>query len=114
MKKIYISIILLIMIIACGCGVQEEEDKVNYFYTSMNDKNTEKQDEDSLSESNITDELYLVVKVDSVEETIRVYRYANGLEYQYYYGLETQFLNKYGDYMSVANLEKILETSGGN
>lgn len=105
MKKIYISIILLIMIIACGCGVQEEEDKVNYFYTSMNDKNTEKQDEDSLSESNITDELYLVVKVDSVEETIRVYRYANGLEYQYYYGLETQFLNKYGDYMSVANLE---------
>ena len=93
------------MIIACGCGAQEEEDKVNYFYTSMNDKNTEKQDEDSLSESNITDELYLVVKVDSVEETIRVYRYANGLEYQYYYGMGTDFRDKYGKRVSVAGFE---------
>ena len=51
-------------------------------------------------------EHYLIVSINSADETMRVYRYANGLEYQYYYGLTTRFLNKYGDYTSIANFKE--------
>ncbi len=104
MKKVYMMIILLMLVMLCGCGAQEEESNVTYFHKSLNDVSNEEdtQTEETLSQSN---ELYLIVSIDSAEESIRVYRYANGLEYRYYYGLETKFLNKYGDYMSVANLK---------
>lgn len=104
MKKVYTMIILLMLVMLCGCGAQEETDNVTYFHKSLNDVSNEEdtQTEEKLSQS---DELYLIVSIDSAEESIKVYRYANGLEYRYYYGLETKFLNKYGDYMSVANLE---------
>lgn len=104
MKKVYMMIILIMLTILCGCGAQEEESNVTYFHKSLNDVSNEEdtQTEDELSQS---EELYLIVSINSAEESMRVYRYANGLEYRYYYGLETKFLNKYGDYMSVANLE---------
>ncbi len=104
MKKVYMMIILLMLVMLCGCGAKEEESNVTYFHKSLNDVSNEEdtQTEETLSQS---DELYLIVAIDSAEESIRVYRYANGLEYRYYYGLETKFLNKYGDYMSVANLK---------
>lgn len=104
MKKVYMMIILLMLVMLCGCGAKEEESNVTYFHKSLNDVSNEEdtQTEETLSQSN---ELYLIVSIDSAEESIRVYRYANGLEYRYYYGLETKFLNKYGDYMSVANLK---------
>lgn len=104
MKKVYMMIILLMLVMLCGCGAKEEESNVTYFHKSLNDVSNEEdtQTEETLSQS---EELYLIVSIDSAEESIRVYRYANGLEYRYYYGLETKFLNKYGDYMSVANLK---------
>ena len=104
MKKVYMMIILIMLTMLCGCGAQEEESNVTYFHKSLNDVSNEEdtQTEDELSQS---EELYLIVSINSTEESMRVYRYANGLEYRYYYGLETKFLNKYGDYMSVANLE---------
>lgn len=110
MKKVYAIIVLIIMIMACGCGAQEETDNnVTYFHSSMNDNsNAQNSDEqDSVQEAipEESKEIYLVVSINTTEESMRVYRYANGLEYQYYYGLTTRFLNKYGDYMSVANLE---------
>ena len=103
MKKVYMMIILIMLTMLCGCGAQEEESNVTYFHKSLNDVSNEEdtQTEDELSQS---EELYLIVSINSAEESMRVYRYANGLEYRYYYGLETKFLNKYGDYMSVANL----------
>ena len=104
MKKVYMMIILIMLTMLCGCGAQEEESNVTYFHKSLNDVSNEEdtQTEEELSQS---EELYLIVSINSAEESMRVYRYANGLEYRYYYGLETKFLNKYGDYMSVANLE---------
>ena len=104
MKKVYMMIILIMLVMLCGCGAKEEESNVTYFHKSLNDVSNEEdtQAEEELSQS---EELYLIVSINSAEESMRVYRYANGLEYRYYYGLETKFLNKYGDYMSVANLE---------
>lgn len=104
MKKVYMMIVLIMLVMLCGCGAQEEESNVTYFHKSLNDVSNEEdtQTEEKLSQS---EELYLIVSINSAEESIRVYRYANGLEYRYYYGLGTKFLNKYGDYMSVANLE---------
>lgn len=104
MKKVYMMIILIMLVMLCGCGAEEKESDVTYFHKSLNDVKNEEdtQTEEELSQS---EELYLIVSINSAEESMRVYRYANGLEYRYYYGLETKFLNKYGDYMSVANLE---------
>jgi hypothetical protein len=40
--------------------------------------------------------------MDSTRQIIQVYRYADGLRYQYAYGLDTQFLDKYGNRVSEA------------
>lgn len=48
------------------------------------------------------DSVYMIVSIEPAEERIRLYSYANGLEYQYFFGLNTEFLDKYGKHSSVA------------
>lgn len=82
-----------------ACGSQETSSGTRYFNKSLNDSDTEVSQEEQERES------YLVVGIDSAQETMQVYRYENGLEYQYHYGMNTRFLNKYGDTVSEANFK---------
>ncbi|MCM1282974.1 MAG: hypothetical protein NC242_04930 [Roseburia sp.] len=49
------------------------------------------------------EELYLVVEVDQIEESLRLYRYANEMEYRYYYGSGTRFHDRYGNRTTIMN-----------
>ena len=68
-----------------------------------------------MTEADAADEdLYLVVAVDQIEETLRLYRYENGMEYRYYYGTGTRFLDKYGNRTTVASFVQGLLVTIGN
>ena len=48
------------------------------------------------------EEAYLITGIDQTEESLRLYRYTNGMEYRFYYGADTQFLDKYGNQSTLA------------
>ncbi len=98
-KKMKYLMVLLAALALMACGSQETGSGTRYFNKSLNDSDTEVSQEEQERES------YLVVGIDSAQETMQVYRYANGLEYQYHYGMNTRFLNKYGDTVSEANFK---------
>lgn len=98
MKNIrYWSVLVGIVLLLAGCQGDEETSDVRYFYNSMNTTRDE-----NMEESSDQGELYLILSINSAEQVMRVYRYANGIEYQYYYGLGTEFRDKYGKHVSVA------------
>lgn len=110
-KKVFTIMIYLLCLLAAaavgGCGGNKEPDSMNgtiYYYPKDDADNAG--GAQTVEEGVTADELeglYLVVEVNSAEESIRLYRYTNGLEYQYYYSLATQFLDKYGNHTSVVN-----------
>ncbi|MEE1305165.1 MAG: S-layer protein [Agathobacter sp.] len=93
------ALVLSMGMVACGNKNDEDSPATNYYYHSLNSEGTTEATE--LQE--VEQELYLIVEINSAKEKMRVFRYANGLEYQVYYGLNTEFCNKYGDYSSVAS-----------
>lgn len=109
MKKfteLFCMVCILVLSLA-ACGKQDTDDGVRKFHSSLNDSTTEAFGNTTTDKENSqksTEDLFIVSDIDSVQETIMVYSYTSGLEYQYYYGLGTEFLNKYGDHMSVGNI----------
>ena len=111
-KKIFFRLIEYFMLIpailmllgVCGCTGEDSVSSNRTFNHSMDESN-ELADNSENDKANMKED-YLIVSINSADETMRVYRYANGLEYQYYYGLTTRFLNKYGDYTSIANFKE--------
>ncbi|MEE1102224.1 MAG: S-layer protein [Agathobacter sp.] len=97
--------ILVSGLLLCGCANSKDNTSKRIYNHSLQKEATEK--EESLVNSDQIDinEDYLIVSINSADETMRVYRYDNNLEYQYYYGLNTRFLDKYGNYTSVANFQ---------
>ena len=97
-----------IMILAClavmiltGCQGKEESADVNYFYSSMKratETTTENEEKDK-------GDRYLILSMNSADQVMRVYHYADRREYQYYYGMGTDFRDKYGKRVSVAGFE---------
>lgn len=98
----YIFLLSIFTLAINGCAGESGKNAVRKFSHSMSNP---KSLGDTESEAPEDLEDYLIVEINSADETMRVYRYENGLEYQYYYGLTTRFLNKYGDYTSVANFQ---------
>ena len=86
-----------IMMFLTGCQNEEQSSDVNYFYHSMN-RVTETETEAQESEKG---NLYLIVAMNSADQVMRVYSYSDGREYQYYYGMKTDFRDKYGQSVSV-------------
>ena len=80
---LYVVILIFAMFGLIGCVKSQGEDVVT---------------EDTQTESE-TEELYLIMKNDVLEETLTLYSYETGLEHYYSYDLMTQFKNKYGDYI---------------
>lgn len=90
-----------IMMFLTGCQNEEQGSDVNYFYHSMN-RVTETETEAQESEKG---NLYLIVAMNSADQVMRVYSYSDGREYQYYYGMKTDFRDKYGQSVSVAGFQ---------
>ena len=100
MRKITYAIICLIAALCMGCGGgASRNDAGNYYYYPQE----ESESTEFAVEREEERELFALVSIDYVDEVIHVYRYANGLEYQYYYGLNTGFYDKYGNLTSAAN-----------
>ena len=68
-----------------ACGQTEADDGTRKFYNSMNDT-TEAVGgtaQNSSQEQKDTGELFIVADINSAQETIMVYSYESGIEYQY-------------------------------
>ena len=111
-KKIIVFVVLLLAL--TGCGKENTQDAGVYFHHSIADQ-TQADSDTQVTEADAADEdLYLVVAVDQIEETLRLYRYENGMEYRYYYGTGTRFLDKYGNRTTVASFVQGLLVTIGN
>ena len=109
-----------------ACGKPDTDDGVKKFYNSMNDT-TEAVGESSQSGLEAAaaengksvkknSDILIVSDINSANETIRVYNYSTGVQYQYYYGLTTGFFDKYGNHMSVSDIHQgdVVDISGAD
>ena len=114
-KRLFCIVCMLVLLLA-ACGKQDTDDGVKKFYNSMNDT-TEAVGESTQSglkaaaEENgksvkKSSDILIVSDINSANETIRVYNYSTGVQYQYYYGLTTGFFDKYGNHMSVSDIHQ--------
>lgn len=116
----------MLVLSLAACGKQDTDDGVKKFYNSMNDT-TEAVGESTQSglkaaaEENRkavkkSSDILIVSDINSANETIRVYNYSTGVQYQYYYGLTTGFFDKYGNHMSVSDIHQgdVVDISGAD
>lgn len=116
----------MLVLSLAACGKQDTDDGVKKFYNSMNDT-TEAVGESTQSglkaaaEENgksvkKSSDFLIVSDINSANETIRVYNYSTGVQYQYYYGLTTGFFDKYGIHMSVSDIHQgdVVDISGAD
>lgn len=116
----------MLVLSLAACGKQDTDDGVKKFYNSMNDT-TETVGESTQSglkaaaEENgksvkKSSDILIVSDINSANETIRVYNYSTGVQYQYYYGLTTGFFDKYGNHMSVSDIHQgdVVDISGAD
>lgn len=106
---LYVSLLLLGCLFV-ACGKQEEAtDGMTYFHHSIAGERNTQEAETTGTQAGETEtegkETFLLTAVDQMQESLQVYRYADGMEYRYYYGIGTRFYDKYGNLTSVANLE---------
>lgn len=89
-------VFLLVLVMLSGCGKETVDDGMTYFHHSIADQ-TEADTQETQQQ-----EVYLITGIDQTEESLRLYRYANGMEYRFYYGTGTQFFDKYGNRSTMA------------
>ena len=89
-------VFLLALVMLSGCGKETVDDGMTYFHHSIANQTEEDTQETQQQE------VYLITGIDQTEESLRLYRYANGMEYRFYYGTGTQFFDKYGNRSTMA------------
>lgn len=89
-------VFLLALVMVSGCGKETVDDGMTYFHHSIADQ-TEADTQETQQQ-----EVYLITGIDQTEESLRLYRYADGIEYRFYYGTGTQFFDKYGNRSTMA------------
>lgn len=109
----YILIVGLLLAFA-GCGKQESLGNGTYFHHSIALETQDRSTAQTEPEGIWQQDLYLVVAVDQIEETLRLYRYENRMEYRYYYGTGTRFLDEYGQRTTVASFVQGMLITIGN
>ena len=116
----------MLVLSLAACGKPDTDDGVKKFYNSMNDT-TEAVGESTRSGLEAAavengksvkknSDILIVSDINSANETIRVYNYSTGVQYQYYYGLTTGFFDKYGNHMSVSDIHQgdVVDISGAD
>lgn len=116
----------MLVLSLAACGKPDTDDGVKKFYNSMNDT-TEAVGESTQSGLEVAaaengksvkknSDILIVSDINSANETIRVYNYSTGVQYQYYYGLTTGFFDKYGNHMSVSDIHQgdVVDISGAD
>lgn len=63
------------------------------------------QQSETSEETKANGKLYVITSINSTEETFTAYLFANGLEYQFHYNMNTSFQDKYANKASVAAFE---------
>lgn len=88
-QKIFILLMVMLIAVIClvGCG---QDDK------GGNTQTEEESEEDTVQ----TENLFLIVANDTMEESLTLYSLEKGQEYFYEYSFMTQFKDKYGKYTS--------------
>lgn len=116
----------MLMLSLAACGKPDTDDGVKKFYNSMNDtteavgESTQSGLEAAAEENGKSvkknSDILIVSDINSANETIRVYNYSTGVQYQYYYGLTTGFFDKYGNHMSVSDIHQgdVVDISGAD
>lgn len=116
----------MLMLSLAACGKPDTDDGVKKFYNSMNDateavgESTQFGLEAAAAENGKSvkknSDILIVSDINSANETIRVYNYSTGVQYQYYYGLTTGFFDKYGNHMSVSDIHQgdVVDISGAD
>lgn len=98
--------ILLLLAIFVACGKQEDtvDDGMTYFHHSIANQNTQETTQAVSTETENSEE-FLLTAVDQIQESLQLYRYADGMEYRYYYGTGTRFYDKYKNRTPVTSFE---------
>ena len=116
----------MLVLSLAACGKPDTDDGVKKFYNSMNDtteavgESTQPGLEAAAAENGKSvkknSDILIVSDINSANETIRVYNYSTGVQYQYYYGLTTGFFDKYGNHMSVSDIHQgdVVDISGAD
>lgn len=123
-KRLFCTVCMLVLLLA-ACGKQDTDDGIKKFYNSMNDtteavgESTQSGMKDSAENGKSvkkSSDILIVSDINSANETIRVYNYSTGVQYQYYYGLTTGFFDKYGNHMSVSDIHQgdVVDISGAD
>lgn len=124
-KRLFCMVCMLVLSLA-ACGKPDTDDGVKKFYNSMNDtteavgESTQSGLEAAAAENGKSvkknSDILIVSDINSANETIRVYNYSTGVQYQYYYGLTTGFFDKYGNHMSVSDIHQgdVVDISGAD
>ena len=123
--RLFCTVCMLVLSLA-ACGKPDTDDGVKKFYNSMNDtteavgESTQSGLEAAAAENGKSvkknSDILIVSDINSANETIRVYNYSTGVQYQYYYGLTTGFFDKYGNHMSVSDIHQgdVVDISGAD
>ena len=123
--RLFCVFCMLVLSLA-ACGKPDTDDGVKKFYNSMNDtteavgESTQSGLEAAAEENGKSvkknSDILIVSDINSANETIRVYNYSTGVQYQYYYGLTTGFFDKYGNHMSVSDIHQgdVVDISGAD
>jgi hypothetical protein len=93
-KGILYLLLAAALLLCTACTVDTGKDDNTgelYYYPASTEPRTEMADKEE------NRDLFLILSMDTAQETIRMYRYADGRQYQYTYGLDTRFLDKYGN-----------------
>lgn len=107
-------ILLVVLFSGMGCGKKDTLGEGIYFHHSIADQ-TQENDPTQVTETDpVQEDFYLVVAVDQMEESLRLYRYENGMEYRYYYGTGTRFYDEYGNRTTIASFVQGLLITIGN
>ena len=116
----------MLVLSLAACGKTDTDDGVKKFYNSMNDtteavgESTQSGLEAAAAENGKSvkknSDILIVSDINSANETIRVYNYSTGVQYQYYYGLTTGFFDKYGNHKSVSDINQgdVVDISGAD
>lgn len=96
-------IFLLALFVACGKQEDTVDDGMTYFHHSIANQNT--QETQAVSTETENSEEFLLTAVDQIQESLQLYRYADGMEYRYYYGTGTRFYDKYKNRTPVTSFE---------